>query len=355
MVYMISEIDEWEDSEILKQKKALKARRIFKDEEILKKHLSISGYIHGTKNGLEVVKVFLRYDDKIAKLEIKDNILEGLKEEFIIVPKRIKELKEKLTSITEEENSTPGVKVKEMNRVGRIISNRASYIYKKHSDVFGLRISNVRCVDGKFKQEPCIVIYCLDKSFIPSGENKLPETLEGYPCDIRENIIMFGEGPSIGSSIGIPYNGSWGSVGFLVKSNVPSLIPVSGFLTAAHVAIKELDKLHDEKALLSECKQRTRCEFAKQTHFIVQPAWPQSDSGKLVGEVVESFCGNYKPCGEGKYNPSFGMDAAFIKTYPPMPEGKQFQNSFCSNKCLRSTVCLFLFNLRSDNTFFNFK
>lgn len=215
-----------------------------------------------------------------------------------------------------------------MNRAGRIISNRASYLYKKHSDVFGLRISNVRCVDGKFKQEPCIVIYCLDKSFIPSGENKLPETLEGYPCDIRENIIMFGGGASIGSSIGIPYNGSFGSVGFLVKSNVPSLIPVSGFLTAAHVAIKELDKLHDEKALLSECKQRKRCEFAKQTHFIVQPAWLQSDGGKLVGEVVESFCGNYKPYGEGKYNPSFGIDAAFIKTYPPMPEGKKFQNFF---------------------------
>lgn len=95
MVYIISEIDEWEDSEILKQKKALKARRIFKDEDILKKHLSISGYIHGTKNGLEVVKVFLRYDDKIAKLEIKDNILEGLKEEFIIIPKRIKKFKKK--------------------------------------------------------------------------------------------------------------------------------------------------------------------------------------------------------------------------------------------------------------------
>lgn len=45
MVYMISEIDEWEDSEILKQKKALKARRIFKDEEILKKHLSADTYM----------------------------------------------------------------------------------------------------------------------------------------------------------------------------------------------------------------------------------------------------------------------------------------------------------------------
>lgn len=147
---------------------------------------------------------------------------------------------------------------------------------------------------------------------------------------------------------------SWGSVGFFVKSNVPSLIPVSGFLTAAHVAIKELDKLHDEKALLSECKQRKRCEFAKQTHFIVQPAWPHSDGGKPVGEVVESFCGNYKPYGEGKYNPSFGMDAAFIKTYPPMPEGKQIQNIYFSEISVKEALFLVLKDLRSDDTSFNF-
>lgn len=310
--------------ETLTETKVLTSAEVFKNEQILQKHRSFSGYIHGTKNGHRVVKVFLKYKDEKAKSEIKETISEGLTEEFIIIPDKIKEIKQNMAPFTDEENSSPAVDETHRTRLCKIISEQAEHIYKNHSDVFGLRISNVRCVDGRFVKEPCIVIYCIDKSFTPTNEKQLPVTLEGYPCDIRENIIMFGGGASLGSTIGNPFNLTYGSIGFLVKSNVPSMIPDSGFLTAAHVAIKELDKLHKENALLSQCKQKFDCNFARRTHCIVQPAWPFSDSCKRIGEVVESFCGNYKPCVEDNYNLSFGMDAAFINTYQPKPRGKTF-------------------------------
>lgn len=90
--------------------------------------------------------------------------------------------------------------------------------------------------------------------FILFGENKLLEILEGYFCDIWENIIMFGGGVSIGFSIGILYSEVNGFVGFLVKLNVLFVIFVFGFFIVVYVVIKELDKLYDEKVLFLECK-----------------------------------------------------------------------------------------------------
>lgn len=294
---------------------------IFKDENVWKKHGSISGYIHGIKHDVQIVKFFLKYDDKKAKLAMEKNISKGLITEFIVIPDRIEEIKRNLAPITAKENSARSINAQRRSRIDEIIRERATDIYRNHSDVFGLRISNVRNVGGALIEDPCIVIYCLDKSFIPANENKLPTEIDGYKCDIRENIIMFGGGGNLGSSIGTPYDGKCGSIGFFAKSNVTSDIPTSGFLTAAHVAITELDRLYDEKALLTKCKSRKHCEFAKERHFIIQPAWSCSDSCTPIGEVVESFCGNYKSHADGKL---YGMDAAFINTYPPKQDGNYF-------------------------------
>lgn len=283
---------------------------IFKDEKVLEKHQSISGYMHGTKHDTQVVKVFLRYNDEHAKREIRENISEGIHPEIIVITERFEEIKKDMAPIINMENSSPAVDEKERKHLDKIINEQADCVYKNHSDVVGLRISNVRCVDKIFKQEPCIVIYCLDKLFIPSDESKLPESLGGYPCDIRENIIMFGAAP--GSSIGIPYSHDRGSVGFLAKSNNPLQIPVTGFLTAAHVVFDDLNSIYKEKGVL--------CNYAQESHLIVEPAWIDSADFKLVGEVVESFFGNYTPYGDGY--PAFGIDAAFIKTYSPKHEGK---------------------------------
>lgn len=335
---LISVISEWEKPEIklktpevkpkiireTKAKRISLTQNIFKDDNAWKEHRSISGYIHGIKNGVQVVKFFLKYDDKRAKLNMEENISKGLHTEFIVISDRIEEIKKNLAPITAKENSTPAVDANKRNRIDKIIRKGAANIYKNHSDVFGLRISNIRNVGGEFIEEPCIVIYCLDKSFIPANENKLPTELDGWPCDIRENIIMFGGRTNLESSIGTPYDGNYGSIGFLAKSNVSAdpQMRFSGFLTAAHVAIKQLDKLHKENALLTECKSREGCEFAKERHIIVRPPWYCSPSCKPIGEVVESYCGNYKPPED---NNSFGIDAAFINTYLPKYEGKCFK------------------------------
>lgn len=289
----------------------LTIKDFFKDEKVLEKHQSISGYMHGTKNGTQVVKVFLRYNDEHAKREIRENISEGIHPEIIVITERFEEIKKNMAPIINKENSSPAVDVKERKHLDKIINEQAECVFENHSDVVGLRISNVRCVDNTFKQEPCIVIYCLDKLFVPSDGSKLPASLGGYPCDIRENIIMFGA--ALGSSIGIPFCQDRGSVGFLAKLNNPLRIPVTGFLTAAHVVFDDLDSLYKEKAVL--------CNFAQESHQIVQPAWIDSPDSEPIGEVVESFFGNYKP--DGDEYPAFGIDAAFIKTYSPKKEGKE--------------------------------
>lgn len=321
--FIILVIREWEKPEvkpeIVQENIRLTIQDMFKDVKVLEKHQSISGYIHGTKNGTQVVKVFLSYNDENAKREVRENIAEGIHPEIIVITEKFEEIKEKMAPIIDKENSSPPVDVKKRNRLDKIIQEQAEYIYKKHSDVVGLRISNVRCVEDVFTQEPCIVLYCLDKSFVPSNENKLPESLEGYPCDIRENMIMFGA--ALGSTIGTPYSETCGSVGFLVTSNIPSQIPATGFLTAAHVVIDDIDSLYTDKALLPKSRHNKLCNFAQKSHLIVQPAWIQSADSETIGEVEESFFGNYKPYGEGY--PAYGIDAAFIKTYSPTQEGKK--------------------------------
>lgn len=233
-MFIILVISEWEkpevhvEPEIVQEKMKMSIHDIFKDERVLEHHESISSYIYGTKEGTQVFKVYLKYNDEKAKREIKEHISEGIHPEFIVYTEKFEEIKNNLAPTINMENSSPAVDVEERNRLAKIINEHADNVYKNHSEVNGLRISNVRCVDGRFIQEPCIVIYCLDKLFVPSGESKLPEILGGYPCDIRENIIEFGA--LLGSSIGIPFSQVRGSVGFLVKSNNPSQIPVTVFL-----------------------------------------------------------------------------------------------------------------------------
>lgn len=311
---------EWENQnihvepEIVHEKMSI--QDIFKDERVLERHESISRYKYGTKGGTQVFKVLLRYNDENAKREIKENISEGIHPEFTVYTERFEEIKKNLAPTVKMENSSPAVDVEERNRLSQIINEQADYVYENHSDVNGLRISNVRCVDGRLIQEPCIVIYCYDRLFVPAGEKKLPESLGGYPCDIRDNIIEFGA--LLGSSIGIPFSQVRGSVGFLVKSNIPLQVPVTGFLTAAHVVFNDIDSLYKEKALLSKCRHNKLCTFAQESHLIVKPAWIESAECEPIGEVVESFFGNYKP--DGDDSAAFGIDAAFIKTYPPKQE-----------------------------------
>lgn len=307
-------------------------RDIIKDKEALKNHQSIICYIAGRRNGWPVVKVLLRYYDKDAYAVFKANT----NIQLVTIAARFQELSEEMKKIKMYENEAPFIKTSTKLDISQVINNQARSLYAKYSNVIGLGISNVRYDAGNIKHEACIVIYCLDKSIIPFGENSLPERIDEVPCDVREDIILFGScyhcrdvNASPGCSIGMHFKSDSGSAGFLAKSNLSS---VTGFLTAAHVAIDDLQKLYDAQVLMSECI------VGRKKHKIVHPSWLDGANSELAGEVVESFCGNYYEC---------GIDAAFVKNYEPTDRGILcFQiafKSFLMTTSLLLIVCLFLF------------
>lgn len=291
-------------------------RDIIKDKEALKNHQSIICYIAGRRNGRPVVKVLLRYYDKDAYAVFKANT----NIQLVTIAARFQELSEEMKKIKIYENEAPFITSTKYD-IGQVINKQARFLYANYSNAIGLGISNVRYVAGNIIHEACIVIYCLDKSIIPFGENPLPESIDGVPCDVREDIILFGScydcrdvNASPGCSIGMYFKSDSGSAGFLAKSNLSSNNYVTGFLTAAHVAIDDLQELYDAQVLMSECI------VGRKKHKIVHPSWPDSANSESAGEVVESFCGNYS---------KYGIDAAFIKNYEPTDRGKLcFQIAF---------------------------
>eukprot|EP00105_Crassostrea_gigas_P038340 XP_019922488.1 PREDICTED: uncharacterized protein LOC109618667 [Crassostrea gigas] len=153
-------------------------------------------------------------------------------------------------------------------------------------------------------------MYSLDKDLIPYGEDPLPKSLDGWHCDVREDIVMFGmcfdcrqiPYPNPGCCIGLPSNGI-GSAGFLAKSTA-SKSPVTGFLTAAHVAARNWTDLYDYNELLSNL-DTSGCGDE-----IAHPLLPGCTDYKIIGKVKESFCGNWgEEC--------IGMDAAFVQNFEP--------------------------------------
>lgn len=161
----------------------------------------------------------------------------------------------------------------------------------------------------------CVCSYLLER-------NTLPLSLGDYPCD-KNNIISQWRGKDelFGSRIGLQDTNTYGCVGFLVKSNVDSTEPVTGFLTTAHSVIKEYEELYDANCMLSEYKQKPYCMIAKEPRVVFQYTNSIFNTPEPVGEVVEAFCGNYKPPGSDR---AFGMDAAFVKSFIPYFGGTFF-------------------------------
>lgn len=82
----------------------------------------------------------------------------------------------------------------------------------------------------------------------------------------------------------------------------------TGFLTAAHVVIRKLEKLYLANAFLSECND------GDESNVVAHPSECHAGAqSKSIGEVIESYCGNYQ---------SAGMDAAFVANYNPTARGK---------------------------------
>lgn len=296
-LFSILEASEWE------------RRHVIKDNATLRKNNSIITYIAGrNENDMPIVKVILRYPDYKAKQLFKDN----LEKEFVTIAELTKQNANIVNKIKANEFRKQAVSESKKSHLSEIIYSQADRLYANHSTIVGIGISNVRCINGNFIREPCIVIYCSDKSIIPFGEKPLPTIINGCHCDIRENIFLLGicddcgeENARPGCSIGITTSNVFGSAGFLAKSNKTNR---TGFLTAAHVVIRKLEKLYLANAFLSECND------GDESNVVAHPSECHAGAqSKSIGEVIESYCGNYQ---------SAGMDAAFVANYNPTARGK---------------------------------
>lgn len=278
------------------------------DKYFFERYPSISKCLVGHRGDEQtVVKVFLRQDDKEAELSFKYacRFANESKFEFVNLAEKSKEIQKEAEKDTSKERKEPVDRLARMT-LKKLIQDHGEKIYARYSNVVGMRV-------GKIHNQPCIVLYCLDKTLIPYGEQPLPQFLEGWPCDIREDFVLFGACPNncqqhlqnlpeSGCSIGMPSDSSTGSVGFLVESLNPTQTTKCGFITASHVAIKRLQELYDDKTLLS-----MNHKLSLQNHIIVHPSW--QDNGNInneIGKVAESFCGNY---GLEK----IGLDFAYVK------------------------------------------
>lgn len=285
-IYLFSDIavKTWEEREFLKNLPGLT------------NYPKVLKYIAGHKNKSPTIKVFLSSDDIEARLFFTQNsqISSETRFEFVDIAERSK--KSMRTTDRKQE-----LKSDVRKKLGQTIKNQAEKVYANHSSVVGLGIGTT---DSYGSDTPYIIIFCLDKDLIPYGEKPLPKYLDGWRCELREDIVLFGgcfdcrqiAQPNPGCCIGLPSIG-FGSAGFLVK-NKGTQVQSSGFLTAAHVAAENWSDLYDCKTLLSEFRAG---------HFqnkIVHNAVPNVNSGQVIGTVMESFCGNW----EGT-----GIDAAFVQ------------------------------------------
>lgn len=291
------------DLKLIDQIEVVKTWEKREDLQCLRDHPSVLKFIVGQKYNKPAIKVFLSHDDTSA---IEKEIPKGTCFEIVNVAEKSKEIFEAEKEIMDYSSFLDENHVR--TKLGEIIKKHAEKLYAKHSSIVGL---DAGCMDFEGKRQPCIIIYSLDKDLIPYGEDPLPKTLDGWHCDVREDIVMFGicfdcrqiTYPNPGCCIGLPSNGI-GSAGFLAKSK-GSKSPVTGFLTAAHVAAKNWTDLYDFNELLSN--------LVTGGDDIVHPLLPGCTDYKIIGKVKESFCGNWGEEG-------VGMDAAFVQNFEPRNE-----------------------------------
>lgn len=307
--FQLTEIEEW-----------LK-REVVRDKSVLKNHPSILKYITGYRDSVDkkqVVKVFLNCEDKESEMFFKSccDLSKDLQFEFVNV-KKFKEKTKEAKQLKLRESEAPAVDNIAREELRQIIQDHGEKIYGLFSNVVGINTSNARIVGDSIKEEPCIVLYSLDKSLIPFGEKPLPGMIAGKPCDIREDFFRFGRCPrncpaqnqslqDPGCSIGIKSDGSSGSAGFLYKSMEPTNEFGDGFFTAAHVAVKDLIKLNSNTSF-------TTANFCPDDNIIVHPSFP--DNGNVnfrVGRVVEAVFDKH-------------LDFAAIKINESRNEGKYYK------------------------------
>lgn len=297
--------------------KALVKRELKEDSYVHQHYPSIYRYIVGYRDDKKIVKVYLRQEDKNVE-HFFENCCEKSEEttfEYV-------NINNQTSQNDADDASAPAVDNSTRIRLDQIICEYYEKFSALYTTFTGMRIGKSRRQNNSILHEPCIVLYCLDKTFIPVGEKPIPGSIEGWPCDIRKGYPFLGtcccncmsseqNVPMPGCSISMPYSNITGSVGFLVEPKNPSDSFRCGFLTAAHVVIDEFsyENLYDSHKEL----QMTSSQDKK--YSVVHPSYLDTQENHVVGEVVESFCGNY-------ISTRTGIDLAVIKCTECTQNGK---------------------------------
>ena len=257
------------------------------------KYPSVLNYTAGWKDDKSIIKVFLeKKEDEVEEFFKKEKeefrISTDTEVDFIYANEFIKE--------TQIEKEPPPVDRDKRTILKKIIQDEEDKIIALYSTVVGIGVGRTMLSETEFG-DPCIVLYCLDKTLVPFGEKKIPKIIKGCIVDIREDFFMFGCCVNCnqfdkGCCIGRAGVNCAGSVGFFVKSNCSSS-KECGFLTAAHVA-------HGNVFELNKSASPVEGDF----HNIVHPALSQN----VIGIVTKAFCGN---CKTNEYQK--GIDAAFVR------------------------------------------
>ena len=160
----IAVIQEWKKREIFRSKAAYNE---------LAKYPSVLGYIAGKVNGDPAVRVFLQHDDKEVITYFTKNCKYPHNIHFINVTKRLQD-----NAVRVKHKVAPAsIDISTKKHLHEIIQKEGERIMAKHSTIVGVGIDFFA---------PCVVLFCLDKQLIPFGEQKIPEQIEGYSVDIRE-------------------------------------------------------------------------------------------------------------------------------------------------------------------------
>lgn len=298
--------------------KAWVKRELKEDSYIRRNYPSFYRYIVGYRGDKKIVKVYLRQEDKNVE-NYFENCCEKSEEttfEYVNINNQ--------TTEHDDDASAPAVDNSTRIELDQIICENYEKFSALYTTFTGMKIGKSRRENDKILHEPCIVLYCLDKTFIPVGEKPIPDSLEGWPCDIRKGHpilgtcccnCMFSEEkfPMPGCSISMPFSNITGSVGFLVEPKNPSDTFKCGFLTAAHVAIDEFnyENLYDSHQELQMPSSQD------EKYFVVHPSYSDTNQNQVVGEVVQSFCGNYR-----YRSTRTGIDLAVIKCTKCTQNGK---------------------------------
>lgn len=283
---------------------------IVRNSSELRRNKNFAMYIVGHRGDKNpVAKVFLRKDDEEDKQLFKRccNVLEGMTFEYVNLENYRPEDEQMIKSKT-------AIDVTNRTNLREFVLGNTDQIMARYSTITG-----VDMYQDEKKGPLGIVLYILDSTLIPFGEKPLPTDLGGWPCIFKEGLAVLKTGCNIckcsehikaGCSIGIPFNPESGSVGFFVEPKESTLNTFEfGFLTASHVAVADFQNLYQK--LLSDHP------LSEKKHPIVHPSWEDGGgTSNEVGEVFESFIGNYGPNENG-------LDLAVVKLNNVNEEGKK--------------------------------